>query len=258
MNPIRPRSSNPALRALASRGIPQAKAGEGTMTVSGAVNRTIMLVALVVIGAAWVWSRYAMALPQGAGAAAGAVTGYLIAGVIGGLVVAVVTVFKPTWARITAPVYAVLEGLAVGGISAILNNRYPGIVIEAVGLTFAVMTGMLLLYRTGLIKVTPALQRGIIAATFGVFAFYGVTWLLALFHVDTSMLFGHNKLSIIISLVIVAIAAFNLVLDFHFIDEGAKAGLPRYMEWYMAWGLTVTLVWLYLEILRLLGSSRSS
>lgn len=258
MKPTGPRSSNPALRALTSRGIPQARPGEGVMTVGGTVNKTIMMVALVVIGAAWVWSRYAAALPEGPSAAAGAISGYLIAGVIGGLIAAIATVFKPTWARVTGPLYAVLEGLAVGGISALLNNRYPGIVIEAVGLTFAVMIGMLLLYRTGIIKVTPRLQRGIIAATFGVFLFYGVSFLLSLFHLDTSMLFGHSKWSIIISLVIVAIAAFNLVLDFHFIDQGAQAGLPRYMEWYLAWGLTVTLVWLYLELLRLLASSRSS
>ncbi|MGA7964680.1 MAG: Bax inhibitor-1/YccA family protein [Gammaproteobacteria bacterium] len=258
MDPVRSRSSNPALRALSSRGIPQAKVGEGAMTVGGTINKTIMLVALVVIAAAWVWSRYAAALPAGPSAAAEAISGYLIAGVIGGLVAAIATVFKPTWARVTGPLYAVLEGLAVGGISALLNNRYPGIVIEAVGLTFAVMIGMLVLYRTGIIKVTPKLQRGIMAATLGVFLFYGVSWLLTLFHVDTSMLFAHSRLSIIISLVIVAIAAFNLVLDFHFIDQGAQTGLPRYMEWYLAWGLTVTLVWLYLELLRLLASSRSS
>lgn len=258
MNPIRPRSSNPALRALSSRGIPQAAAGEGAMTVNGTVNKTIALVALVVIGAAWVWSRYAAALPAGPGEAASAVSGYLIGGLIGGLVLAFATVFKPTWAKFTGPAYAVLEGFVVGGISALLNNRYPGIVIEAVGLTFAVAAGMLLIYRSGLIKVTPAFQRGVIAATFGIFLFYGVTWLLSLFHVDTSMLFGHSGLSIGISLVIVVIAALNLVLDFHFIDQGAKAGLPRHMEWYLAWGLTVTLVWLYLEILRLLANSRSN
>lgn len=258
MDPIRRRTSNPALRALAARGVPQAGAGEGAMTVTGAVNKTIALVALVVIGAAWVWSRYSAALPAGPGAAAGAVSGYLIAGLIGGLVLALVTVFKPTWAKVTGPAYALLEGFAVGGISAFLDTRYPGIVIQAVGLTFAVMVGMLLIYRTGLIKVTPAFQKGVIAATFGIFLFYGVAWLLSLFHVDTSMLFGHSKLAIGISLVIVAVAALNLVLDFHFIDQGAKAGLPRYMEWYLAWGLTVTLVWLYLEVLRLLALSRSN
>ncbi|MGH8129135.1 MAG: Bax inhibitor-1/YccA family protein [Gammaproteobacteria bacterium] len=257
MKPIRSRSSNPALRVLASRGIPQARAGEGAMTVGGTVNKTIVLVALVVIGAAWVWSRYAAALAVDPQTAGSAVSGYLIGGFIGGLVLALATAFKPTWARVTGPLYAVLEGLAIGGISALLDNRYPGIVIEAVGLTFAVMIGMLLIYRTGLIKVTPKLQRGIIAATCGAFLFYGVALLLSMFHVDTSMLFGHSKLSIIITLVMIAIAAFNLVLDFHYIDQGAQAGLPRYMEWYLAWGLTVTLVWLYIEFLRLLSSSRN-
>ncbi len=256
MNEIRPRTSNPALRALASRGIPRAVAGESVMTVSGAVNKTIALVSLVVIGAAWVWSRYAFALAGGPESALHAVNGYVWVGLLGGLAFALATAFKPNWARITAPVYALLEGFLVGGVSAFLNSHYPGIVIQAVGLTFAVMVGMLVLYRTGLIKVTPALQRGIIAATFGVLLFYGVTWLLSLFHVDTSMLFAHGRLAILISLVIVGIAAFNLVLDFHFIDQGAKAGLPKRMEWYLAWGLTVTLVWLYLEILRLLALSR--
>lgn len=254
----RTRTSNPAIRALAARGLPQARAGEGVMSVSGAVNRTIILLALVVIGAAWVWSRYDLALAQGASAAAHAVSGYVIAGVIGGLVLAIATVFKPTWARYTAPAYALVEGLFIGGVSALFNNVYPGIVLEAVGITFAVMLAMLAIYKTGLIKVTPAFQRGVIAATFGVMLFYGVTWLLTLFHVDTSALFGHTKLSIIISLVIVGIAALNLVLDFNFIEQGAASGLPRYMEWYGAFALTVTLVWLYLEVLRLMAATRSS
>lgn len=254
----RNRTSNPAIRALAARGLPQAGVGEGAMTVTGAVNRTIVLLALVVIAAAWVWSRYDLALSEGVQAAAHAVSGYVIAGVLGGLVLAIATVFKPHWARFTAPAYAALEGLFIGGVSALFNNAYPGVVAEAVGITFAVMLGMLLIYKTGLIKVTPAFQRGVMAATFGVLLFYGVTWLLALFHIDTSALFGHTKLSIIISLFIVVIAALNLVLDFNFIDRGAAARLPRYMEWYGAFALTVTLVWLYLEVLRLLAATRSS
>ena len=252
----RNRTSNPTLRAIAARGIPQARAGEGVMTVGGTVNKTIMLLALVVIAAAWVWSRYALALGGGTEAAAQAVSGYVIAGVIGGLVLAIATAFKPTWARVTAPVYALLEGFFIGGVSALLNNAYPGFVLQAVGLTFGVMFAMLLIYRTGLIKVTPAFQRGVMAATFGIVLFYGVSLLLRLFHVDTSALFGHTKLSIVISLVIVGIAALNLVLDFNFIDQGSAAGLPRYMEWYGAFALTVTLVWLYLEILRLLAAAR--
>lgn len=258
MDPIRSprRSSNPALRAIARNGLPQAAAGETPMTVGGTVNRAIAMIALVVIAAAWVWSRYAAALPEGAGAAAGAVSGYLIGGIVIGLVLALATAFKPGWARITAPLYALAEGLFIGAVSAIFNARYPGIVLEAVGLTFAVMIGMLVLYRTGLVKVTPKLRRGIMAATFGVLLFYGATWFASMFGADTAMLFGHTKLSIIISLVIVAIAAFNLVLDFDFVDRGAEAGLPRQYEWYGAFALTVTLVWLYLEILRLLAAAR--
>jgi uncharacterized YccA/Bax inhibitor family protein len=253
----RPRqSSNPALRAMAKNGFPRAAAGEAPMTVGGTVNRTIAMIALVVIGAAWTWSRYSAALPAGAGAASEAVSGYLIGGIVIGLILALATVFKPTWARFTAPVYALAEGLFLGAVSAMLNVRYPGIVLEAVGLTFAVMVGMLALYRSGLIKVTPRLRRGIFAATFGVLLFYGATWLAGFLGADTTMLFGHTKLSIILSLVIVAIAAFNLVLDFDFIDRGAAAGLPRHMEWYGAFALTVTLVWLYLEILRLLAAAR--
>ncbi|MGH8274842.1 MAG: Bax inhibitor-1/YccA family protein [Gammaproteobacteria bacterium] len=256
MSPNRPQSHNPALRAIARHGLPRAAAGETPMTVSGTVNRTIAMIALVVIAAAWVWSRYAAALPDGAGAAMQAVSGYLIVGIGGGLVLGLATAFKPAWARFTAPVYALLEGLFIGAVSALLNTRYPGIVLEAVGLTFAVMIGMLILYRTGLVKVTPRLRRGIMAATFGAFLFYGATWLASMFGADTTMLFGHTRLSIILSLVFIAIAAFNLVLDFDFIDRGAAAGLPRQYEWYGAFALTVTLVWLYLEILRLLAAAR--
>ncbi len=226
------------------------------MSVGGTINRTIAMIALVVIGAAWVWSRYAAALSANPDTAYQAVTGYLIAGLIGGLILAIATAFKPRWAKFTAPVYAVLEGLFVGAVSALFNHLYPGVVIQAVGLTFGVMIVMLVLYRTGIIKVTPKLRRGIIAATFGVMLFYGVSWLVTLFGVDTSMLFGGSRLSIILSLVIVGIAAFNLVLDFDFIERGSAAGLPSYMEWYGAFALTVTLIWLYLEILRLMGATR--
>lgn len=249
-------TSNPALRALASRRLPVAGAGEPAMTINGTVNKTIAMIALVVIGAGWVWSRYAAATPLGASAAASAVSGYLWVGILGGLGLAFATIFKPTWAKYTAPVYAILEGFFVGAVSALFNSHYPGIVVQAVALTFAVALAMLVIYRTGLIKVTPAFQRGVMAATFGVLLFYGVTWILSFFHVDTSALFGHSGLSIGISLVIVAIAALNLVLDFHFIEQGSAQQLPQYMEWYGAFSLTVTLVWLYLEILRLLAASR--
>ncbi|MDN5865558.1 MAG: Bax inhibitor-1/YccA family protein [Gammaproteobacteria bacterium] len=259
MEPNRPQTrttSNPALKRMARGDFAQAAPGEGTMSVGGTINRAIAMIALVVIGAAWVWSRYAGALAADPETAWQSVSTYLWVGLIGGLVFALATAFKPRWAKFTAPVYAVLEGLFVGAISATFNHLYPGIVLEAVGLTFGVMIVMLVLYRTGIVKVTPKLRRGIIAATFGVLLFYGVSWMVSLFGVNTSMLFGHGWLSIVISLVIVAIAAFNLVLDFDFIDRGSAAGLPKHLEWYGAFALTVTLVWLYLEMLRLLAATR--
>lgn len=234
----------------------QAAPGEDTMRLKGTVNRTIAMIALVVIAAAWVWSRYAGALAASPETAWQSVSAYLWIGLIGGLVFALVTAFKPRWAKLTAPVYAVLEGLFIGALSAAFRHLYPGIVLQAVGLTFGVTIAMLVLYRTGIIKVTPKLRRGIMAATFGVLLFYGVSWLASIFGLDTSMLFGHSMLSIIISLVIVAVAAFNLVLDFDFIERGSAAGLPRHMEWYGAFALTVTLVWLYFEMLRLLAAAR--
>src|SRR5699024_1899697 len=233
-------SSNPALRRMARAGFPHAAAGEPTMTVGGTINRPIGLIALVVIGAAWAWSRYVAGHGATPGPAYQAVTGYLIGGVIAGLILCLVTVFKPQWAKVTAPLYAIAEGLAIGGISAVLNHLYPGIVLEAVGLTFGVMFAMLILYRTGLVKVTPKFRRGVIIATFGIFAFYMGSWIASMFGADTSMLFGsHSIVSIIISLVIVGIAALNLVLDFDFIERGSAAGLPRDMEWYGAFALTV-------------------
>lgn len=250
---MRSKTSNPVFRAVASRGLRQS--GSGVMTVEGTINKTFILLTLVVISAAWVWTRFSAALPAGDAAAIHAVSPYLTVGVLGGLGAAIVTVFKPNWARVTAPIYAVLEGAVIGGVSALFNLKYPGIVLEAVGLTFTIMLAMLIIYRTGLIKVTQGFVRGVVAATAGVFLFYAAIWIAGIFGVDTSALISHGRLAWTISLVIVFIAALNLMLDFHFIEQGAKAGAPRYMEWYTAFGLVVTLVWLYLELLRLLALS---
>ena len=228
---------------------PGAIGGE-RMTVSGTIGKSFIMLVLLILTAGWVWDQF---LTTGS---ATAVSPYVLGGVIGGLVFALATSFKPTWAPVTAPIYAICEGFALGGISALFELRYPGIVIQAVGLTLATAVGMLTLYRTGIIKVTDRFKRMLFAATSGIMIFYLVTWLVSLFGVDTSMLFGHTSLSIGISLVIVAIAAFNLVLDFDLIARQSAMGAPRYMEWYGAFALMVTLVWLYLEILRLLGNTR--
>lgn len=243
------KTGNPAFRAPGFRSA-VATAGSQPMTVNGTLGKSFVLLVLLLITAGWCWSRlYVTGSPA-------AVAPYLLGGVLGGLVFGLVTAFKPNWAHITAPLYAICEGLFIGGISALFELRYPGVVIQAVALTLAVAFGMLLLYRTGIIKVTPWLYRVVAAATLGIALFYLATWIVGLFHVDMSMIYGHTPLSIGISLFIVAVAAFNLVLDFDMIARQAAAGAPRYFEWYGAFALMVTLVWLYLEILRLLANTR--
>jgi len=253
------KTGNPALRTEAFRN-PIATTGE-RMTLNGTIGKCLIMLVLVILTASWCWSQALKGyVPATATTLAvfnfAAITPYIIGGVIGGLIFGLVTAFKPTWAKITAPLYAICEGFVIGGVSAIFNAQYPGIVIQAVALTLGVALGMLILYRTGVIKATPWLYKMVGAATLGIVIFYALTWLVSLFHVDMSMVYGHTPLSIGISLFIVAIAAFNLVLDFDMISRSAQSGAPRYMEWYGAFALMVTLIWLYLEILRLLANTR--
>jgi uncharacterized YccA/Bax inhibitor family protein len=242
------RTSNPTLNrgAFGNEGV----AYGDTMTISGTVNKTGILTVLVVAAAAWTWNR---AFNSGLES-----IGPIIAiGTIGGLVFAMITVFKKTWAPITAPIYAVLQGLALGSISAMYEVRFAGLPMQAVGLTFGVLIVLLLVYRTGIIRVTDKFRRGVVAATGGIFVFYLLTWILGFFGVRFPSVFGAGLLGIGISVAIVIVASLNLVLDFDFIESGARAGAPKYMEWYGAFGLMVTLIWLYLEILRLLSKLRS-
>ena len=176
---------------------------------------------------------------------------------IGGFIVALVTVFKKTWAPITAPIYALLEGLVLGTASAMMEMRFHGIAIQAVGLTFGTLVALLLVYRTGVIKVTDNFRLGVVAATGGIALFYIATMILGFFGVRFPSIYGAGPLGIGISVFVVIIAALNLVLDFDFIESGARMGAPKYMEWYGAFGLMVTLIWLYFEILRLLSKVRS-
>jgi uncharacterized YccA/Bax inhibitor family protein len=227
----------------------QAASGE-LMSVEGAINKTALLLLLVVAGATWVWTRYFQTQDPAV------IMPYLVGGLIGGVAAALATIFVPTWARITAPVYAVAEGLALGGISAFYEQQLHGIVFQAIGLTFGVLAVMLVLYRSGIIKVTDRFRMIVVAATGGIALFYLVTIVLGFFHVSVPLLYGGGTAAIVFSLVVVAIAALNLALDFDFIARGAEHGAPKYMEWYAAFGLMVTLIWLYLEILRLLANSR--
>ena len=250
------KTSNPALgentfRGAAGSRYPTYIDAASRMTLSGTVNKIGMLLILAVASAAWTWYRFVSS------GDASSISGLLIVGALGGLVVAMVTIFKKEWAPVTSPIYALLQGLVLGGISAVTNMRYPGIAIEAVGLTFAVLFAMLLLYSTRIIKVTQKFRLGVVAATGGIMLFYLVQMVLGFFGIRWLAVNGSGALGIGISLFICAIAALNLVLDFDFIEQGVNYGAPKYMEWYAAFGIMVTLVWLYLEILRLLTRMRS-
>jgi uncharacterized YccA/Bax inhibitor family protein len=241
------RSNNPVLKQSAFTG--QLVTGEA-MTIQGTVNKTGLLLLFVVVSAAWTWGLNHSETPAAA-------YPWMLGGALGGFVVALVTVFKKNWAPIAAPIYALLEGLFLGGISAILEHSYPGIATQAVGLTFAVMFVMLLAYKFGVIRATRGFKLGIIAATGGIMLVYLANMVMSVFfHTQMSVLYSSTPLGIGISLVIVIIAALNLILDFDMIENAARMNAPKYMEWYGAFGLMVTLVWLYLEVLRLLAKTR--
>lgn len=218
------------------------------MTISGTIDKSVILFFLVLISASFTWNRYLDETVS--------ISGLMGLGLFGGLIFAFITIFKPNWAPVTAPIYALLEGLFLGGISAQFNYMYPGLPFQAVGLTMAVLIVMLTLYRLRIIQVTDKLRSGIISATLGVFLFYMITWVAGMFGANLGFMMDSSLLGIGLSLLIVGIAAFNLLLDFDFIERASAQGAPAYMNWVGAFGLMVTLVWLYLEILRLLGRLR--
>jgi len=243
------KTANPALNAN-SFYVEQAVSGEA-MTLTGTVNKTGILLICVVATAAWTWNRFFHA------PASDTVLPLVAIGGLGGFIAALVTIFKKQWSPVTAPIYALLEGLVLGGISAVFELRYPGIAMQAVGLTFGTLFVLLLAYHSGLIAVTEKFKLGVVAATGGIAVFYLVQFVLGFFGVRFAAINGSGLLGIGFSVVVVIIAALNLVLDFDFIESGVDAGAPKYMEWYGAFGLIVTLIWLYLEILRLLAKLNS-
>jgi uncharacterized YccA/Bax inhibitor family protein len=220
-----------------------------SMTVSGTVNKTGILLILAMLTAAWTWNQFFTNGPQ-------AIGGYITIGAFGGFIVAMVTTFKQSWAPITAPLYALLEGLFLGGLSAMFEMRFPGIAIESVALTFGTCFCLLLAYRSGLIRPSQKFMLGIVAATGGIALVYILSMVLGFFHVQIPGIFGSGPVGILFSVAVVIVAALNLILDFAFIEEGSYRGAPKYMEWYGAFGLMVTLVWLYIEIVRLLSKLR--
>jgi uncharacterized YccA/Bax inhibitor family protein len=243
------RTANPALNDKTFSGYGRAASREEAMTIQGTVNKSVLLLLLALMTAGWTWRMFFTGQAE-------SLTFWILGGAVGGLIVAIVTVVRKQWSMATAPLYALLEGLVLGGISAVLEGRYPGIVITAVGLTFGTLFGLLLAYKSGLIRATENFKLGVAAATGGIFIVYVITMLLGLFGIRMPYIHESGLIGIGFSLFVVVVAALNLVLDFDFIEHGAAQGAPKYMEWYGAFGLIVTLIWLYLEILRLLAKMR--
>ena len=246
--PVR-RTGNPMLNERTFGSLPRAGFGVEGMTLKGTIDKSFLLLIVLMAAALWPWS-------QMAGGDVQAVSSLALLGALGGFIAAMIVSFKPTTAPYLAIPYAALEGLFLGGISAMFEQRYHGIAIQAVGLTFGVLGALLIAYRTRLIRVTDQFRAMVVAATFGIMLFYVATLILGFFHFSLQALYTPTPLGIGISLVIVVIAALNVVLAFDLIDRGVGSGAPKFMEWYCAFSLMVTLVWLYLEMLRLLALTR--
>lgn len=237
------RSANPALSSKTFDGLPTVS-DANVMTINGTVNRVgISLAILLFFGAITFILE---------------IVSFIFIGVIGGLILALVTIFKKNLAPITVPAYAALQGLALGGISYVFNTMYEGIVLQAISLTLGILFSLLFAYKTRLIKPTENFKLGVAAATGGIFVVYMISFVMSLFGSGLSIMNVNNSslFSIGFSLLVVVIASLNLVLDFDFIEEGSEKGIPKYMEWYGAFGLLVTLIWLYIEILHLLAKLR--
>ncbi len=248
------KSGNPTLtEKIFQKSIHAEAEMQGTMSARGALNKFGFLLLMVMGGAAFTWNQYYTNQES-------SMMIWMIAGAIGGLITVIAISFKPMWAPYLAPVYGLLQGFFIGGISAVINaamaeNGYNGIVLQAVGITFGVAIAMFLLYNFRIIKATERFKSIVFTATLGIAIFYGISMLLRLFGVPMEFMSFNNGgwLGIGISLFVVGIAALNLILDFDMIEKGAEQGAPKFMEWYGAFGLLVTIIWLYIEVLKLLS-----
>ena len=246
------RSGNPALHdATFSNFNPSESTGKHFMTLQGTVNKTGILLILVTLTASWTWNLFFVSKDPSS------VMPLAIGGAVLGFILALVTIFKKSWAGITAPSYALAQGLFLGAISAIFESQYQGIVIQAVGLTLGTLASLLVLYKTGVIKPTENFRLMIVSATMGIGLLYMVSIVMNMFGSSIGFIHSNGLFGIGFSLFVVAIAALNLVLDFDFIEQGSEQNAPKYMEWFGAFSLMVTLIWLYLEMLRLLAKLRS-
>lgn len=249
------KSGNPTLtEKMFDKSHEMAANNMGTMTVRGAINKFGFMMLMLIAGAAYNWNLYEQ-LKQDT------MHTLMWVGIIGGLISALAISFKPNWAPVLAPLYALLEGLFIGAISAIMNaafaDSYPGLIMQAVGLTFGVALAMFLLYNFRVISATERFKSIVFTATLGIGIFYLITMVLRMFGVNVSFMYDSSLLSIGISLFVVGIAALNLIMDFDMIEQGAERCAPKFMEWYGAFGLMVTIVWLYIEMLKLLSKLSS-
>ena len=242
--------SNPALSPARLQQIGAgATAADGVMTLAGTAWKALTLVLLAAGSAGYTWWW----LGQNPGAA---VRPIMIAGVLGGFVLAMVTIFAPRLAPITAPLYAVVEGLALGVISAMMNAAYRGLPVQAVALTLGVALAMLGLYSLGIVRATARTWRIVTAATLGIAVYYLLAMVFAFFGTTMPLIHDSGPAGILFSIFVAGIAAWNLVLDFGMAEAAVAERAPKAAEWYCAFGIVLTLVWLYLELLRLLGKLR--
>ncbi len=233
-------SGNPTLGEQTFQELGQSRTAAGhEMTIEGTINKTGILFFILMLGASLSWFAPSSTFMWG--------------GAIGGFILAMITIFKKEWSPITAPIYAGLEGLFLGAISVMYEQAYGGIVFNAILLTLGVFAAMLMAYRSGFIEVTKRFRMGVVAATGGIALVYFASFILSFWGINISLIHGSGLMGIGFSLIIVGVAALNLVLDFDMIEKGAEAGAPKYFEWYTSFGLMITLVWLYIEILRLLS-----
>ena len=244
------KSGNPVLRKNVFAEFPEVLGDKGVMTIQGTVNKTGFLLFTLIIPAIFIWNLYNQTMEVDT------IAPYFFIGIAGGLVTGIIISFNKKLSPYLAIIYAVLEGLAIGGISAILEYKYPRIVIESLILTFSIFLCLLVIYKLEIIRATENFKLIVASATSGVVVYYLICFGLSFFGIRAPLINENSVSGIILSLLVIVIASMNLVVDFDFIEQGAAKRVPKYMEWYGAFGLIVTLIWLYLEIIRLLAKTR--
>lgn len=244
------KSGNPALDKDTFKDVVRVAPGANTMTLQGTVNKTAMLLIAVLIPALYTWNLFTSTLDFST------IAKFFWIGTLGGLVLAFVIVFNKEWSPFLAPVYSILQGLCLGGLSAAINHKFPGIVMQALLLTFGICAILLIVYKLGVIKPTENFKLIVASATGGLMLYYLASFGLSFAGIELPFIHENTTIGIIFSLLAVVLASMNLVVDFDFIEQGVETNAPKYMEWYSAFGLMVTIIWLYVEILRLLAKSR--